>query len=211
MSDNSLQNSPQDNAQEIGRDAARHATKALHRGAQAAQQNSHVTREAVQQAATVITEATQRVGTAASETLRQGVEAFAGTQRQFVQRTAEQFRDVSQKVTQAAHSTAQDMRTFMTLPNTANSGLQDVQQSMAGFVEGVMRVNLQATQELIQFANPGPFIELQQRFLRGYLDTVMQGTVNVVRATRHTADETLQQIERRQQASWASQHQHAAE
>jgi len=68
-----------------------------------------------------------------------------------------------------------------------------------------VRTNLRATQELFQLANPSAYIELQQRFVREYLDTLMQGTATLVRATRRTADETLrpleQQIEQRRQAN----------
>lgn len=44
-------------------------------------------------------------------------------------------------------------------------------------------------------------MELQQRFAKEYLDTLMQGVATIVRATRRNADETLrpleQQIEQR--------------
>ena len=109
----------------------------------------------------------------------------------------------------------------MLLPNSAQGGLQDLQQSVTGLVEGVVRTNLRATQELFQLANPAPYIELQQRFAREYLDALMQGTATLVRATRRAAEETLrpleQQIEqRRRQQRAANQgegqrYQHAAE
>jgi hypothetical protein len=71
-------------------------------------------------------------------------------------------------------------------------------------VEGVMQTNLRATQELFRLTNPTAIIELQQRFAREYMDTVMQNTVTLLRAVRRTADETLQpleaQVAQRQQA-----------
>jgi len=66
---------------------------------------------------------------------------------------------------------------------------------VAGLVEGVVQTNLRATQELFRLANPVAVIELQQRFAREYLDTVMQNTVTLVRAVRRTADETLHPLE----------------
>jgi len=66
---------------------------------------------------------------------------------------------------------------------------------MAGLVEGVVQTNLRATQELFRLTNPTAIIEMQQRFARDYMDTVMQGTATLVRAVRRTADETLHPLE----------------
>jgi hypothetical protein len=78
-----------------------------------------------------------------------------------------------------------------------------------------MRANLRATEELLQLANPSAFVELQQRFMREYLDVMMQGAMTLVSATRRTADETLrpleQQIEQRRQVNQSRRHQYAAE
>jgi hypothetical protein len=111
-----------------------------------------------------------------------------------------------------------DLRALMTLPNTAQGGLQELQQSMAGLVQGVMQTNLRAAQELFQLANPAALAEVQQRFMRDYLEALLQGTANLVRASRRTAEETLrpleQQIEQRRQAAHQPQrypYPHAAE
>jgi len=57
---------------------------------------------------------------------------------------------------------------------------------------------------LFRLTNPTALIETQQRFVRDYLDTVMQSTATLVRAVRRTADETLHpleaQVAQRQQA-----------
>jgi hypothetical protein len=144
-----------------------------------------------------------------------GTEAFADSQRQFVQNASKQFEEMSHKVAQAAQGATEGLRAFMMLPNAANGGLQDLSQSMAGLVDGVIRTNLRATEELLQLANPSAFVELQQRFMREYLDVMMQGAMTLVSATRRTADETLrpleQQIEQRRQANQNQRHQHAAE
>ena len=67
-----------------------------------------------------------------------------------------------------------------------------------------MQTNLRATQELFRLINPVAAIEMQQRFVREYLDTVTQGTTILVRAVRRTADEALHpleaQVAQRQQA-----------
>jgi hypothetical protein len=147
--------------------------------------------------------------------MRRNSEALADTQRKLVQQAAERFEEVSRKVAQAAQGTTEDVRALMTLPNAANGGLQDLRQSVTGLIEGVVRTNLRAAQELFQLADPTALVELQQRFVREYLDTLMQGTATLVRSTRRAADETLrpleQQIQQRQQNANREQYQHAAE
>lgn len=203
-----------------------HANAAARQGAQAVQQGGRATSEAMQRAGDASADATrrtseagaqamQRTGEAAGETMQRGAEAFAESQREFLQKASQQFEEMSRKVAEAAQGNTENLRTLMTLPNAAQGGLQDLQQSVTGLVEGVVRTNLRAAQEMFQLANPGAFVELQQRFMREYMDALMQGTATLVRATRRTADETLrpleQKIEQRQQANQGQQHQHAAE
>ena len=125
-------------------------------------------------------------------------------QRQIAQDATHRFQAVSRKVAQVAQGTSEEMRRLATLPHAAQGGLRDLQQGMAGLIEGVVQTNLRATQELFRLTNPTAIIELQQRFAREYLDTVMQNTVTLVRAVRRTADETLHpleaQVAQRQQA-----------
>lgn len=203
--------------------------EAVRAGAQAAQQGVQAGAEALRRTADVAAEATrrggesgaraaQRAGEAASETVRRGAEVFANGHRELVQQAAERFQEVSHKIAEATQSNTEDLRALMTLPNAAQGGLQDLQQSVVGLVEGVVRTNLRATQELFQLANPAAYIELQRRFAREYLDTLMQGTATLVRATRRTAEETLrpleQQIEQRRRQRQDNQGQglpHAAE
>jgi CBS domain-containing protein len=101
----------------------------------------------------------------------------------------------------AVQDTAEGLRTWMTMPNLATGGLQEVQHGLASLVEGVVRTNLRATQELFRLADPAAVVELQRRFAREYLDVLMAGSASFVRAARRTADQALQpleqQIERR--------------
>lgn len=224
MADVNVQNRPQQNDQA---NTARQGAEAARAGAQAVQQGGQAGAEALRRTGDVAAEATrrggeagaqatQRVGEAAGETVQRSAEAFAESQREILRQTAERFQEVSQKVAEAAQGTTEDLRALMAIPQSAQGGLQDLQQSVTGLVEGVVRTNLRATQELFQLANPAAFVELQQRFAREYLDALMQGTATLVRATRRTADETLrpleQQIEqRRQQTNRGQRYQHAAE
>jgi hypothetical protein len=88
----------------------------------------------------------------------------------------------------------------MALPNAAEGGLRDLQQGMTGLFEGVVQTNLRVAQELFRLANPAPIVELQQRFVREYTDTLVQNSATVVRALRRTADETLRPLEEQLEA-----------
>ena len=128
---------------------------------------------------------------------------MADAQRQIAQDAAQRFEEVSRKVAEAARGTSENVRQLMALPNAAEGGLRDLQQGMVGLVEGVVQTNLRAAQELFRLANPAPIMELQQRFMREYTDTLLRNSATLVRATRRTADETLrpleEQIEQQQQ------------
>ncbi|MBV9748092.1 MAG: hemerythrin domain-containing protein [Acetobacteraceae bacterium] len=201
--------------------AARRTREAALRTAAAVRQASDIGAETARRGAEAGAETVQRVGGAAADAVCQGVEDLAERQHEVVQQAAERFQAMSQRVAEAAQSNTENLRALMFLPHSAQRGLQDLQRSVVGLVEGVVRTNLRATQELFQLANPGALIELQQRFAREYLEVLMQGTATLVRATRRAAEETLrpleQQIEqRRRQQQAANQgegqrHQHAAE
>ena len=109
------------------------------------------------------------------------------------------FEQLSRKVAQAVQGTSEDVRSFMVLPDAARGGRQDLQRGMTGLIEGVVRTNLQATQELLRIANPGAYVELQHRFVRQYLDALIENSVTLVRAVRRTADETLGPLEQQLQ------------
>ena len=187
------------------RSAARIAN-AVRQGATAMQQNGHAASSALRRgvaASAEVTrqgteagvEATRRTGEAAGEIMRRSTQAVAEGQRQIAQEAAQTFQDVSRKVAQAAQATSEETRRLATLPQAAEGGLRDLQQGMAGLVEGIVQTNLRATHELFRLMSPAAAIELQQRFVREYLDTVMQGTTILVRAVRRTADETLHPLE----------------
>ena len=227
MVDNIQQTSKQPNDQISA--AARQGAEALRQGAQAAQQGGRATGEALRGAGEMAGEAAQggsaagaaavqRAGEAVGETVRRNAEALAESQRAFLQTAAQQFEAASRKLAEGAPGNIENLRTLMALPNTAQGGLQELQQSMAGLVQGVMQTNLRAAQELFQLANPAALIEVQQRFMRDYLEALLQGTANLVRASRRTAEETLRplerQIEQRRQAANQGQpypYAHAAE
>jgi hypothetical protein len=177
---------------------------ATHRTTNAMLQRGRAAAEVTLQGTQAGTETMRRASEAATETVRRTTQVVAEGQRQIAQDAAQTFQAMSRKMAQAAQSTSEDIRQLSTLPHAAEGGMHDVRQGITGLIEGVMQTNLRATQELIRLTNPSAMVELQQRYVRNYMDAVMQGTVTLVRAVRRTADETLQpleaQIEQRQQA-----------
>lgn len=188
------------------KDQARAADAAVREGAEAFQQGGRAASDTLRQGAEATTdtarrgaeagsEAFRRAGDAASDTTRRSAQAVAESQRQIAQDAAQKFEEVSRKMARAAQGTTEDVRRFMALPNAAEGGLRDLQQSMTGLVEGVVQTNLRVAQEMLRLSNPAAVVELQQRFIREYLDTLMQGSATLVRAVRRTADETLRPLE----------------
>jgi hypothetical protein len=180
------------------------------KAAEAAQTSGRATSDAVRRGGEFAADATRRVGEAGAdainrsgrvggESIREGTQHLAETQRQIIQNTAEQFEQLSRKVAEAVQGSSEGVRSLMVLPSAARGGLQDLQQGVTGLIEGIVHTNLQVTQELFRLTNPGAYVELQHRFVRQYLDALIENSVNLVRAVRRTADETLGPLEQQLQ------------
>ena len=196
MADTTQQNSARQTAEAV-QTSGRATSDAVRRG-------SELAIDATRRIGEVGADAMNRSGQVGSESIRQGTQDLAETQQQIVRNAAERFEQLSREVAQAVQGTSEDVHSLMTLPDTARGGLQDLQRGMTGLIEGVVRTNLRATQELVRLANPGAYVELQYRFVRQYLDTLIENSVTLVRAVRRTADETLgpleQQLQQRRSA-----------
>ena len=196
MADNTQQN-PARPAAEAVKTSGRATSDAVRRGGEFA---ADATRRVGEAGA----DAVNRSGQVGGESIREGTQHLADTQRQIFQNAAEQFDQLSRKVAQAVQGSSEDVRSLMVLPSAARGGLQDIQQGVTSLIEGIVHTNLQATQELFRLANPGAYVELQHRFVRQYLDALIENSVNLVRAVRRTADETLgpleQQLQQRRSA-----------
>src|SRR5918994_4730353 len=174
---------PKQSVSQASKDNARAAEGAVRQGADAVGQVGRATGDALRQGSEMVADmdrrgveagadAARRYAEAANDTARRSAQAVAEAQRRLVQDAAKQFEEASRKVAEAAQGTTENIRCLMALPNAAEGGLRDLQQGMAGLVEGVTRTNLRAAQELFRLANPAPIVELQQRFVRGYTDSV---------------------------------------
>jgi hypothetical protein len=166
-----------------------------HAAADALRQNAEAGADTARRGVEAGTEAMRRAGDMASDTARRGTQAVVESQRQIAQDAAERFEEVSRKMAEAAKGTTENVRRLMSLPNAAEGGLRDVQQGVTGLFEGVVQANLRVAQELFRLADPAPFVELQQRFVREYTDTLLQNGAALARAVRRTADETLRPLE----------------
>ena len=171
------------------------ADAAVRKTAEAVQQGGRSAGDALRQGAEVTADVTRSGGEAGSEALRRNTQAVADSQRQIVQDAAQKFEEVSRKMAEAAQGTTENVRKLMALPSAAEGGLRDLQQSMTGLVEGVVQTNLRVAQEVFRMSNPAAVVELQQRFLREYMDALLQGSATLARAVRRTADETLRPLE----------------
>ncbi len=204
MTDDVIHHNIQGSQQQSGQVGAEAVQQRGRAAADALRQGTEATAEITRQSAQAGIEAARRASETANETVRRTTKVVAEGQRQIVQDAAQTFQQVSRKVAQVAQGTSEEVRRLATLPHAAEGGLHDMRQGMAGLVEGVMQTNLRATQELFRLANPVAIVELQQRFAREYMDTVMQNTATLLRAVRRTADETLRplevQVSQRQQA-----------
>jgi CBS domain-containing protein len=205
------------------RSTAEAGSDAVRQGAVAAEESGRSTGEALRRGGDAAAEAVQRAsetgaqfvhqaGDAAGATMRRSGEIAASGQREFVHSAAGQLEHIGRHMAEAAQDTADDLRSLVALPSAAGVGLRDFQQGMTAMVESVVATNLRATQELLQFADPRPLIDLQRRFVRDYLGALLEGSATVARTVRRSADQTLRpledQIERRRgqgQAHWAEQ------
>lgn len=205
---------------QAARDAAQRTAEAIKQNGRAAgeamRKGSDITAEAARQRTQAGAEAVRQINDVTTdtvrETLRRSAEAMAEGQRQIAQETAQAYEEASRKLALTARSTSDDVSRLFTLPKAAEGGLRDMQQGVTDLVEGIVQTNLRATQELFRLSSPVVLIELQQRFVREYLDTLMQGTVSLVRAVHHTAGQTLRPLEEHvEQRQQAQRHQAAAE
>jgi hypothetical protein len=66
--------------------------------------------------------------------------------------------------------------------DTMSLDIADMGGSITNLIECVVLANLRAAQQLLRVKNQEEFLELQQRFVREYMATLMQGTMALVKA-----------------------------
>ena len=85
----------------------------------------------------------------------------------------------------------------MQLPKLGSGSFPDLSVTLGNTVERVVQTNLHTMQELFRSAGPMAMAELQQRFIRDYLDALLQGSTAIIRTVRQSAEQTLEPLEQR--------------
>lgn len=115
------------------------------------------------------------IGTApVEEMLKENMEVVSEGQREFMTKAAQSFEGAARNLTGASEN-GEKIQHLMSVPSVAEGGLQDMQRSLTGLVEGVMRTNLRIAQKVFLVRSPKECIELQQQFVREYLDGLLYG------------------------------------
>ena len=196
MADTKQQDTKHGHRQAKGVDAA--VREAVHGTDFAARQGAGAVEEGERTARDVLRRNGEAVADAAwqgGEAVRRSAHVLAEGHRDFVQGAAEQFEEVGRKFIQTVQQTTEGWHTLMMAPHVARGSLQDLQQGMTSFVEGVTRNNVRGAQELFRLSNPGAIVDLQRRFARDYIDALVQGSALMVRMTHRAAEETLRPLE----------------
>jgi len=148
---------------------------------------------AAEQGRSAAAEAGRRGGELAAETIRRGGEAGveAAAQLEAV------VEEIDRSLARAARGRAEDVRR-LTAPAAAEDGggIPEMQRAVAGLVEGVLRINLRAAEEMFRLADPGPVVELQRHIARECLGALVEGQAALLRAARRAAEEARRSIER---------------
>ena len=186
MADNPETKAPQ----EQGRTAMQEGTARMSEAGRAGS-------ETVQRTGTASAETLRHLGDAAGETARRGAQRMAGAQEELGQDAARYFEESVSRTAQVAQDLARDWGTLMQLPKLGSGSLQDLSVSLGNTVERVIQTNLHTMQELFRSAGPMAMAELQQRFIRDYLDALLQGSTAIIRTVRQSAEQTLEPLEQR--------------
>jgi len=169
-------------------------TTARH-GGEAMQQVGDEMGEAMRRSGAAGAEATRLTSRVGTELVRRSVDNLAEGQQALTADMAEYFERLSQQMAHAMQDSTSDLCRFIVPQHGAGENLRDLQDGMADLVSGVIHSNIRVTRELLQMAKPGAVFDLQRRFMRDYMDALLQGSSAIIRVARQTADQTLQPLQ----------------
>ncbi|MFL5286067.1 MAG: CBS domain-containing protein [Rhodopila sp.] len=170
---------------------------ATRHGTEAAQRAGSEISESMRRSGAAGAEATRFTAQVGTEAARRSVDRLAEGQRTLIEEMAEHLETLSQQMVRSMQEGASDLRSFIVPPQNAGENLRDLQEGISTLVSGVVQSNVRMTKELLRAANPNLMFDLQRRFMREYMDTLLQGGSAIIRAARHSAELTLQPIEHR--------------
>ena len=132
----------------------------------------------------------------AGEVTRRGMAVTGESARQISQASADRLGDLAEMFSESVKQSTEDFGTLLRLPGFGG-GVEQMQQAVMGMVTRVVQANVKAAHEVMRAANPGIVLEMQQRFARHCLDGLIEGSAEVLRVSRHLAEDALQPIEER--------------
>src|SRR3954447_7728468 len=170
---------------------------AVRRSSEAAQQAGGEFGEATRRSGAAAAEATRLTGQISGETTRRGAETLAEGQQSLIDDLAQHFERLGRHMAGAVQESASDLRSFVVVRQGTSESLRDLQEGFSGLVSGIIQSNVRMTQELLRIVNPDAVFNLQQRFVRDYMNALLQGSSAFIRLARRSADQTLEPIQER--------------
>ncbi len=118
----------------------------------------------------------------------------------------DRFEKAGRELAQIALQAAGRACKLVVLPEAASCSLGDVQHAMPDFAEGITDANLRAVEDTLRLASPTVAAALQQCFVRGYFDALIEGSAILARAARRNADGRMRPFEAQvEQHHWPEQ------
>ena len=139
--------------------------------------------------------ATQRSMEVAGQTARSGLEGLGEGAQNLAEAGADQFERMGEMMADMARDAAESARMMVTFSTFTNEGVRGMQEATSSLLQRVVQTNVRAMQDLVQQANFGGVTSFQQRFIREYLQTMVQGSAELVRAAQQLADEAVRPLE----------------
>jgi len=147
-------------------------------------------------------ETMQHMEAAAGATARRGARTFTEGQQRLFESATEQIRQATRTLAWSVQEGAQDVRAMMVMPQMSGDSMEDMRLGVERLVSSVIETNVRSAQEMLRLSDPSQLLLLQQRFMRDYLETLVEGSAVLIRSVRRAADQTLrpfeQQLEQRQ-------------
>lgn len=175
------------------------AQMTAHRGSETAQMATHHVADTMRHSAAAGADASQAAAQVGAHAMGRGASAMVEGQRQVFEDMAVRYEEIGQRLARTIQDTASNLREMIVSPTASTEHLRELQESMAGLVNGVVQTNMRATREMLRMTDPTAVFDLQQRFMRDYMNTLMQATTGFMRVGRQTAEQTIRPLEARMQ------------
>lgn len=144
--------------------------------------------------------ATQRGIDTGGQVVRRGIEDVGQSAQSLAEASADQFTRMGEMMADAARDAAESAHMMVTFSNFTNEGLRGMQEATSHLLQRVVQTNVRAMQELAQQTSFSEVASRQQHFIREYLQTMVQGSAELVRAAQELANEAVRPLEQQARA-----------